>query len=209
MFQLIVKDFKFNKKNIYISTLVSLLGYYLISQDGERYKVLACTLIPLLMFNFVIGKICFIEDRDKVYKYIHSLPLKKSDFVLSKYVEGAGVLIFSFAFIFVENYFLKLINKNYFNLDINYIMLIFSIMLIYIGMFIFIYFRFNYQIANQTLIVFYILCLIGYKIFETLNINMYKIISWDYFNVMLFIISIFLYGATFQLSKRCYYKKDE
>jgi ABC-2 type transport system permease protein len=209
MIQLILKDINFNKKNIYISTLVCLVGYYLISQDGERFKVLACTLIPLLMFNFIIGKLCFIEDRDKVFKYIQALPIKKSHFVTAKYLESLLVLVLSFAFIFAENYFLKILKRQFFNLEFEYTILIFSVMLIYVGIFIFLYFRFNYQVANQTLIVFYILCLMAYKLVELLNLDISKFMNSSYFHTLLLIFAFACYAITFRLSKFSYYRKEE
>lgn len=209
MIQLILKDFNFNKKNIYISFLMCLIGFYLISQDGQRYKILACTLIPLLLFNFIIGKLCFVEDRDKVFKYIQALPIKKSHFVIAKYFEGFVVLVVSFVFIFIENFILKILNKNYFNLDLQYALLIFSIMLIYVGIFFFLYFRFNYQVANQTLVVFYIFCLIGYKLLELLNLDILKFMNYKHFNIFLLIFAFICYTFTFRLSRHSYYRKDE
>ncbi|WP_443110781.1 ABC-2 transporter permease [Caloramator sp. mosi_1] len=88
-----------------------------------------------------------------------SFTYKKSHFVIAKYFEGFLVLVVSFVFIFIENFILRILNKKYFNLDLQYTLLIFSIMLIYVGIFFLLYFRFNYQVANQTLVVFYIFVL--------------------------------------------------
>lgn len=208
MIQLIYKDITFNKRNICISILVSIIGYYCISIDGEAYKTWALTLIPILMFSLFIGKLCFIEDRDKVYKYIQALPLKKSYFVMAKYLEGIIVLVLSFVLIFTENFIQKIINKHYYNFNFKYVSLIFSLMLIYIGIFFLLYFIFNYMVANQTLVLLLVLCLIGSKLLYSAHIDINKIINFKYFNVILLLISFINYMLTYELSKYFYYIKE-
>ena len=149
MSALLIKDFKFNIRYILISLLVVVSGFVLFCIDGgESSYLFSITLLPILMFGFDIGKLCYMDDKDKALTYLESLPFRKKDFIISKFIEGLIVGIVSILIILIENLILKNIFNIGFDISVNNIIYSLTFIIFYMGMFFILYYKYDISIIQ-------------------------------------------------------------
>jgi len=97
MKNLLTKYILLNKKNIMFGVLATVV-YSFISFDEQRFYPVALLMCPSLLFTFVVGKMCYMEDPDATQQFLLSLPITKRDLVFEKNIVSylciaAGVAI--------------------------------------------------------------------------------------------------------------------
>lgn len=152
MFNLILKDIDFNRKQVILGLVATAL-FSLVVFDGPRYNILTFFMVPALLVDFIVSKGCYMEDKDLTFLFLKSLPVQKKYIVASKYIECIVTLVFSYIYIFVISQFLKLFKLPYYTFDIKLIITIISMLTVYYSMYLFIYFRTNYLNAQRTVYV--------------------------------------------------------
>lgn len=61
MRKLLFKYVLLNRKNVMVGFVVAIF-FSLINIDGHRYYPAALMMCPALLFSFVVGKMCYLED---------------------------------------------------------------------------------------------------------------------------------------------------
>lgn len=155
---LIIKDIEFNKKYCILG-LIAAFGFSFIILDGVKYEFASYFMVPALLFSLMIGKMCHMEDTISVYSFLKSLPCKKRDLVVSKYIESFGTIIISYCIFVISNIVLSIFTEKQYDLTSSIMLYMFSMIIIYNSIYLYLNYRFNYSIAQQTsfiLIIFYI-----------------------------------------------------
>ena len=202
---LLVKDIQFNLRYIISSFLIAIIIYSLFCIEGGSSNLLiSVTIIPIIIFNLAIGKLCFMDDRDKSSNYLEALPFKKDNFVAVKFLEGILILAISLLIIILENYLLKVIIDINFKIDIYYIISSLSFLLIYIGAFFIIYYKYNYQMANQLVIFFYIAVLFLFKFIMEKFPDVINLFNYKVSYLLIFIISLSIYYIFYKICIKLY-----
>jgi ABC-2 type transport system permease protein len=165
MLNLIFKDIYFNLKQFFIGILAA-MGFSLIILDGEKYSTAAMLMIPSLLFTSIIGRVCSAEDKRSVYSFLGALPIKKSYIVISKYIESYIIMIMAYIILAVMNFILGFFIDSQYDLTSSIVLIVFSIVIIYNSVYLFLNFKFGNAQAQQTvyvLVVLYVLIFVGYK----------------------------------------------
>ena len=199
---LLVKDIQFNLRYIISSFLIAIIIYSLFCIEGGSSNLLIS--VTLIIFNLAIGKLCFMDDRDKSSNYLEALPFKKDNFVAVKFLEGILILAISLLIIILENYLLKVIIDINFKIDIYYIISSLSFLLIYIGAFFIIYYKYNYQMANQLVIFFYIAVLFLFKFIMEKFPDVINLFNYKVSYLLIFIISLSIYYIFYKICIKLY-----
>jgi len=131
-----------NKKQIILGLVFSIVIFYILTLEEQRFAILLLIMIPMLLFNLFVGKTCYFEDKDNVYRFIKALPISKNNVVRSKF-ESVVTVIFSFFLIYILNAILIISGGNYYELDLQIIIFVSSRLIIYFSIFLFIFFKTN------------------------------------------------------------------
>ncbi|MFU0784676.1 MAG: hypothetical protein ACFWT2_16545 [Thermoanaerobacterium thermosaccharolyticum] len=116
-----------------------------------------------------------IEERDCVYDYLKILPLKKSYIVLAKYIGSLFIILISCVTFFIAKFILFTINKPSLATSINLTALIISIYIIYFSLYLVLFFRYSYSMAQNALLILFVGAILILKYFKNItyiNINM-------------------------------------
>lgn len=83
MIKLLNKNVLLNHKNIFLGILASVF-FACISLDGYKYYPVALMMCPALLFTFVVGKMCYMEDSISTKQFLMALPITKKDLIFEK-----------------------------------------------------------------------------------------------------------------------------
>jgi len=209
MINLIFKDIYFNLRQVVFGVLAS-IGFSLIILDGEKYSIVALLMVPSLLFSFSVGKMCHVEDKRSVYNYLKALPIKKSNIVISKYIESYLVLIIGYIILSTTNFILSFFSKNQYDLTSIIVLIIFSFVAIYNSVYLFMNFKFGYAQAQQSvyvLMVLYFLAITGYSYIQK-NSGASLVLSSNIFGWSFFIFSLLLSLVLCIISIKAFIKKE-
>lgn len=197
MFDLIKKDVVLNKKYLFLTLIVVLIGSFLLlnDQDIAQYYV-ALYFLPLTILNMVIGKLNYLDDQDNIRLFLKSLPYARSEIVGSRYLE-------TIILVGVSVIYSVIIEINFYSglkplMVINDAIMAFSVVLIYEAVSLWLFFYKNYRISQNALVFCCILLLLFYGFLTMFNIAV--TISINYLLVL--IISVFVYILSFYMSCR-------
>lgn len=187
MLSLIAKDVKFNFKYVVIATLFLLIApIILVKGEGTTSQFFAVVLyFPLLVVNYIIGKFCYIEDSTYTLNFLKSLPISKYKRVGSRYLEGILLVFFTTAYCtFIEQtFFIKdpSVSLQYFSISA-------SVYIAYLGLYLGLFYFKNYQLAQQSLSIAFIIFFAMVAIFKYFNLDLQIQLS-SFILISIFIIS--------------------
>jgi len=154
MLKLIIKDIIFNKLQVLLGILIVVLSSLFILA-GRQYVIIPFIMAPSLLFIQIVGKGCYLDDKNNADVFLRSLPIPKNTIVLSKYAESILVLILSYAIIFGSNPVLMFLSQPLYQLEVS-LLLVISILLIYFAVFLWLYFKYDFastQLSGFAIIV--------------------------------------------------------
>lgn len=105
MLSVIKKDILINTKFVIFTLLYSLFVPILLSADTDKPYWMISVLLPLMNVGFTVGKAIYVEDSEEVQVFLKSLPLKYSTVVLSKYVQVAAILLLTYVYAILVEFF--------------------------------------------------------------------------------------------------------
>ena len=173
MFRLVWKDIKFNGIHVALSIIISLAASILLSYEKIDFSFMAFYLCSMITFTYIVGKACEKDERGSTMDYIKTLPLKIETIVTAKYVLAIITLLLAWLVNQGANLLLPFLNKEPNFLKIAVLITLFGISLIYMGVFLFLYFRYGYSNAQYTIFIM----LIGLFIIKSLISRNPNIIS--------------------------------
>jgi len=172
MKNLLTKYILLNKKNIMFGVLATVV-YSFISFDEQRFYPVALLMCPSLLFSFVVGKMCYMEDSDATQQFLLSLPISKRDLVFEKNIVSyiciaAGMAIASFM-----QFLAVIIMKREFDWNVNLIIIFFVISILYNTIYISLNYKYDYSKVQFTSFILVGLMLVAIKfgndIINTIN----------------------------------------
>lgn len=208
MLNLLWKDIQFNKKQILIGIL-SALFFSSIILDGQKYSFVGVLMIPSLLFTFMVGKMCHVEDQKSVAHFLSSLPIKKSEIVMSKYIMSymslsVGILIMV-SVNFVAHFFIPA----YYDVFSSVSLTIMAFVIVYNSIYLYLNFKLSYAHAQQTVYVLLFMMIFCFSIFGKykkyvpFDLSGQSIIGW-----VALTMSIIFSFVMMQLTIRAYEYKE-
>lgn len=183
MLNLLWKDIQFNKKQILIGILAALF-FSSIILDGQKYSYAGVLMIPSLLFTFMVGKMCHVEDQKSVVHFLSSLPIKKSEIVMSKYVMSYISLLMGILIMGIVNVVARLFIPAYYDVFSPVSLTILAFVIVYNSIYLYLNFKLSYAHAQHTvyvLLFMMILCfsIFGkYKAYVPFDLSGQSIIGW-------------------------------
>jgi len=174
MLNLIVKDLVFNARQVLIGLLMSMFGFLTIL-DGPKYAAIGLFMVPALLFSQIVGKSCYMEDKDNAFKFLKSLPISKNNVVLSKYVECIITLVCSYVFMYLVNLALTSLGLSKYVFNFNLVAYMASVLLLYFSVYLWIFFKYNFASAQHSTFFILMGSVAFYKIQDYLKITSIKI----------------------------------
>lgn len=209
MSKLIIKDLTFNKLQVLLGILVVAGLSFLPALAGREYVIVPFIMAPSLLFNQIVGKGCYLDDKNNAYVFLRSLPIPRNTIVFSKYVEAVLVLAISYTIIFGSNLVLKLLGQPLYNPD-TFLLMIASILLIYFSLFLWLFFRNDFASAQHSAFVMIVAWIGVFKLQEYLNssnMSLARIIHADILYVLL-LIAATIFVVSCRLSMNIFATKE-
>lgn len=145
------KDISFSKRYVSISLIFALIAPIALVFDGDKLYHLLSLYIPMVIIGLILGKICYIEDSDDIKMFLKSLPYKKSSLIASKFLELIVLDIISISYVIIVQIILKM------DYSIEQIMkmniITGSFFLIYYSIYLLLYFKKDYNTAQNTIYI--------------------------------------------------------
>lgn len=202
MLRLLVKDFIFNKKQVFFGVIFTVF-ISLAIKDGQQYAAPAFFMSAAFLFNQFVGKSCYMDDKNNVYTFLKSLPISKSTIVISKFAEGLISLVMAIVFALAVKAILQLTGSPQFQFEVPLFLMIISILLIYIGVYLWLFFKYNFATAQHAMPVIFLTILIIFKIQDYLknfiNISITPDLSFS-FSYIILLIAIVLFTFSLKFS---------
>ncbi|MFP3155696.1 ABC-2 transporter permease [Lachnospiraceae bacterium ZAX-1] len=181
MFDLIVKDFKFTRKPIWLTIVYCLAIPPLLVLDGGTKLYFASFFIPYFTVSMVVGKICAIEDTASMRTVIKLLPYSSHTKIAARYFFMLALLSATMSYLVVVQYVffesgtLKGLIKDNFILAIVYAC--------YFSIYLLLYYSFGYLVAQNSIYVCIGIAFIGTLLYEKtdLNIDFQDLLSGRYY----------------------------
>lgn len=168
MHRLIKKILILNKKNTILGLLIAFM-FATIRYDGPQYYSVALVMCPALLFSFVVGKLCYIEDSLSTEQFLLSMPISKKQLLNEKNLLSflcilIGIIIANFVGISID-----IIRNRTLFFDMSSNILMVSILIIYNSVYIYLNYRYDY---SKTQLTPYILLGIMLFLFKYGNITL-------------------------------------
>lgn len=160
MKNLILKEISSNKKNIFLSVILSLVAIVLLAFDKNDYSVMGFYISCLTCFTYFIGKSCYIDEHGSTLDYLKTLPTSTSNIVNTKFILTLATILQGWILVYIGSHLLKIIGKSNYNLNHRLIVPILCIHLLYCGIYLFLFFRFKYSATQYSYIIVFILLLL-------------------------------------------------
>ncbi|MPQ26951.1 ABC-2 transporter permease [Bacillus paralicheniformis] len=177
------KDILINQKYLLILMIFSIIFPIILIIDGDNKYLIMSFLLPFVNVNFFVGKSCYIEDSEDVRSFLKMLPINYNKIVLVRYIEMIVALALSSVYTFFVQSYLINGEKSSFLIQLN--LLIFSLLLIYFGIYLSVYFKMNYHAAQNTFMFLFVLAIGTFILAEKV------------FNIKIEMINHFEYSATY------------
>ncbi len=178
MKNLLFKYVLLNKRNVIYGILAAVF-FAAISIDGHRYYPVALMMCPSLLFSFVVGKMCYMEDSTSTRQFLLSLPVSRADTIFEKNIMSyicivAGILIAN-----TGGWIIAIMKNRAFYSDLPLMLAICIFLIIYNTVYIFLNYRYDYSKTQFTPYILLGLMLVLFKFGDELM---------DFFDNNLFII---------------------
>jgi len=197
MLSLIAKDVNLNYKYVVIATLFLLIApIILVKGIVTNSQFFAVVLyLPLLVVNYIIGRFFYLEESVYTLNLLKSLPISKYKRVGSSYLEGILLVFFTTAYCtFIEQtFFIKNLS-----VSLQYLSIFSSVYIAYLGLYLGLFYFKNYQLAQQSLTIAFIIFFAVVAIFKYFNLDL-QIQLYSFFLISIFIISSMLFFLSYFL----------
>ncbi|HAI85866.1 MAG TPA: hypothetical protein DCL63_02605 [Firmicutes bacterium] len=153
MIRLICKDVLFNKTHVLAAFAFSLISCVLLAWEEADFSLMAFYLSGMLIFNFVVGRACSTDEQGTTLGYLKALPIESRAIVSGKFVSAIGCIALVLLVFSVGNSIIRVLGKEVHHIDLNWLAVLVGIELVYMGAFLFIYFKYGYAAAQYTIYV--------------------------------------------------------
>ncbi len=145
MFQLIKKDIVFNWKWVLLLVLIAIIlpVVFYIDREETRLTLIVYIVGAVLANSHFVSKSCYLDDNTQTRRFLASLPVKKTQLVVSKYLLGLLCIVVTLFLTTASSVVLGL-HPNLQGLEIASIYL-----LLYYAVFLGVFFRSNYSSAEK------------------------------------------------------------
>lgn len=159
---LLRKYFIMNRKNSLIGVAAAVL-FSCIVVEGAEYYAVSLLMSPSLLFSFIVGKLCYMEDESSTRIFLLSLPIGRKELILEKNIASygciiAGLILSNFIFFAVDVIWGREI---YFNLSVNLIMA--SFLIFYNSIYLVLNYSFDYSKTQFTSFIIMALMMVLFK----------------------------------------------
>lgn len=159
---LLRKYFIMNRKNSLIGVAAAVLFSCIIVEGAEYYAV-SLLMSPSLLFSFIVGKLCYMEDESSTRIFLLSLPIGRKELILEKNIASygciiAGLILSNLIFFAVDVIWGREI---YFNLSVNLIMA--SFLIFYNSIYLVLNYSFDYSKTQFTSFIIMALMMVLFK----------------------------------------------
>lgn len=194
---LLRKYFIMNRKNSLIGVAAAVLFSCIIVEGAEYYAV-SLLMSPSLLFSFIVGKLCYMEDESSTRIFLLSLPIGRKELILEKNIASygciiAGLILSNFIFFAVDVIWGREI---YFNLSVNLIMA--SFLIFYNSIYLVLNYSFDYSKTQFTSFIIMALMMVLFKfrkgVFYTVSGSGLTTVS-----VVLLLSAVALNGLVFKI----------
>lgn len=146
MIQLIKKDLLFNAKWALLLVLIAIAMPFVFYIDREETRLILWVYIigAVLANSHLVSKSCYLDDSAQAKRFLASLPVKKAQIVLSKYVLGLLCIVISLLLTALSSFAFG------FPPSIQGIQIAVIYLLLYYAVFLGVFFRSNYSSAEKT-----------------------------------------------------------
>lgn len=159
---LLRKYFIMNRKNSLIGVAAAVL-FSCIVVEGAEYYAVSLLMSPSLLFSFIVGKLCYMEDESSTRIFLLSLPIGRKELILEKNIASygciiAGLILSNLIFFAVDVIWGREI---YFNLSVNLIMA--SFLIFYNSIYLVLNYSFDYSKTQFTSFIIMALMMVLFK----------------------------------------------
>lgn len=160
---LLRKYFIMNRKNSLIGVAAAVL-FSCIVVEGAEYYAVSLLMSPSLLFSFIVGKLCYMEDESSTRIFLLSLPIGRKELILEKNIASygciiAGLILSNLIFFAVDVIWGREI---YFNLSVNLIMA--SFLIFYNSIYLVLNYSFDYSKTQFTSFIIMALMMVLFKL---------------------------------------------
>lgn len=201
MSRLLKKNILLNKRNILFGIIGAFL-FGLISHDGHQYYIVAMMMCPALLFTFVVGKMCYVEDSIATQQFLLSLPISKWDIIFEKDILSYLCILIGVAIANIMSFLFDIIQSREVYFDIHTIIITFIFLIIYNTTYIGLNYKYDYSKTQFTPYILLALMLVLFKFGK----QVMEIVHSSNFLLLLglCIAAILLnYGVLIQVCKNC------
>jgi len=150
MLKLIIKDLTFNKLQVLLGVLVAFVFSFLFFFAAPAKTIGAVLImVPSILFLQIVGKSCYLDDRNGAYIFLRSLPIPKNSIVLSKYAAIILALAISLVVMFVADLFSAMLGKALYVPDA-YVVVVISVLLVYFAVYLWLFFKYDFAAAQHS-----------------------------------------------------------
>ena len=203
-FILMRKDISFCFSWILVAVILTIIApiYFIYMTDINRILFEpVCLLSPLLGCNIVLSRICYIEDNYGTRKFLSTLPITRSQKILSRYFVG---------FVFIVFFMLVAVCNAIIVLDVSlhakFLLIAMSVGHIFEGLYLLFYYRWGVAVAQYAFLGTIGMFAVIYYIFDKINIPLLNITVNIATGTILFLVSVVIYVISAFLS--CIYEKN-
>lgn len=145
MFQLIKKDILFNWKWALLLVLVAVLMpvLFFIDREETRYILWVYIIGNVLANSHFVSKSCYLDDSAQTRRFLASLPVKKTQLIMAKYLLGLLCMAASISLTSLSSFVLGL------HPSVQGAMIAFLYLLLYYAVFLGVFFHSNYSNAEK------------------------------------------------------------
>lgn len=145
MIQLIKKDIMFNWKWALLLVLIAVAMPVVVFMDREETRLILWVYIigSVLANSYLVSKSCYLDDGTQTRRFLASLPVKKTQLVVSKYILGLLCAIVSLFITSLSSCALGL------QPSVQGALIASIYLLLYYAVFLGVFFRFNYSSAEK------------------------------------------------------------
>ena len=149
MKNLLFKYVLLNKRNVIYGILAAVF-FAAISIDGHRYYPVALMMCPSLLFSFVVGKMCYMEDSTSTRQFLLSLPVSRTDIIFEKNIMSYICIVVGILIANTGGWIIAIMKSRAFYSDLPLMLAICIFLIIYNTVYIFL----NYILLGLMLVLF-------------------------------------------------------
>lgn len=149
MKKLLFKYVFLNKKNVMVGFGATII-FSLIGIDGHRYYPAALMMCPALLFSFVVGKMCYLEDSTATQQFLFALPVAKKDIIFEKNIMSYICIIAGLVVANLTECIIDMLKMQTMYFDISLILIMGIFLILYNTIYIFLNYKYDYSKTQFT-----------------------------------------------------------